>query len=170
MLVVFLFLFALTSCSGYNTQMREHLSNETNYHPYRGSICDVYYLDADYKKISLLSTDDIPHCDVVMELTFEDYGTVKTLLGGEPNPSWALDEYKFAFDITKEINQILIENGFYDAIDLNALIEIMASSFIYMDADFFFVAGVTYNETEFLSFGDGIRNIREYITNHESLL
>ena len=169
-LCLFVVLSLLTSCSGYNTQMRNHLSDEENYHSFCGIICDIYYFDAENKKVSLLASDVIPDCDVVVELTFDERDTIKKFLGSEPNSEWSLAEYKFAFDITKENNQILVENGFYDTVVTNTLIEITASSYIYMDSNFFFVAAVNYNETEYLCFEDGIKNIQEYINEHKSLL
>ncbi len=117
-----------------------------------------------------MSSSEIPECDVVLELTFDDRNNIKKFLGGEPNSEWSLAEYKFSFDITKENNRILVENGFYDTVVANTLIEITSSSYIYMDSNFFFVAAVTYNETEYLCFEDGIKNIREYINEHKSLL
>ncbi len=165
-----LFVFLLTSCYGYNSIMQDHLSDEVNYNSYRGEICDIYYFDADNKKVSLLSTAENPDCDVVIELTFDDCDVVRQFLGGNPNPEWSLDQYKFSFDITKENNQILIENEFYDAVVTNTLIEFTASSFIYMDSNFFFVAAITYNDTEYLCFEDGIKNIQKYINEHKSLL
>lgn len=160
----------LTSCSGYNSFMRKHLSDETNYTSFRGEICDIYYLDAENNKVSILSSETFPECDVVLELVFEDYETVKTFLGGEPNRDYALNSFKFIFRITKENSQMLMENGFYDTVAINTPIDIRASSFIYMDSDFFFIAAVKYDETEYLHFEDGIRNIKNYINNQKSLL
>ena len=170
LLCLFILLFLLTSCSGYNSIMRDHLSDKTNYNSYRGEICDIYYFDAENKKTSLLLSDEVPECCVVIELTFDDRDTIKKFLGAEPNPEWSLDEYKFVFDITKENNQILAENGFYDTVAMNTPIEITASSYIYMDSNFFFIAAVAYNETEYLNFEDGIQNIQEYINEHKSLM
>lgn len=169
-LCLFAILSLLTSCSGYNSPMRDHLSDEQNYHTYRGILCDVYYLDAEYNKVSVLSSEAIPDCDVVLELTFDDSENIRKFLGAEPNPEWALADYKFVFDITKKNHQILVENGFYDAVSKNTPIEITSSSWIYMDSDFFLVAAVTYNETEYLTFDNGILNIREYINEHKSLI
>ncbi len=163
-------LFLLTSCSGYNSVMRNHLSDEANYSTYRGEISDIYYYDEEHRKVSLLPSDKIPEYDIVMELTFEDYDTVATFLGGNPDPERSLDEFKFLFEITKENNKILIENGFYDHVALNTPIDVTTSSFIYMDSDFFYIAAVTYNDTVYLQFEDGIRNIIEYINDHKSLL
>ena len=170
LLCLLILLFLLTSCSGYNSIMRDHLSDKINYNSYRGEICDIYYFDAENKKSSLLLSDTVPGYDVVIELTFDDYDTVKKFLGAEPNPEWSLDEYKFAFDITKENNQILVENGFYDSVAMNTPIEITASCYIYMDSNFFFIASVAYNETEYLNFENGIQNIQEYMNEHKSLM
>jgi len=166
----FILLFLLASCSGYNSQMRSHLSDATNYDSYRGEICDIYYFDSENKKVSILSSNGFSEHDVVIEVVFEDYDTVKKFLGGDPNPERSLNEHKFAFKITKENNQILTENGFYDAVFMNTPIDITTSSFLYMDAEFFFIAAVTYNETEYLHFEDGIKNIVEFINDHKSLM
>jgi hypothetical protein len=53
---------------------------------------------------------------------------------------------------------------------MNAPIDITASGLIYMDSNFFFIAAITYNETEYLPFEDGIKNIEEYISAHKSLI
>ena len=89
-LCLFAVLSLLTSCSGYNTQMRNHLSDEANYRSFCGTICDIYYFDAENKKVSLLASDAIPDCDVVVELTFDNRDSIKKFLGGDPNPEWSL--------------------------------------------------------------------------------
>lgn len=159
----------LTSCSGYNSQMQHHLKNEANYHTYRGTFCDIYYLDKESKKVSLLSNDIIPECDIIIELRFDEFDTIKTFLGAEPNPDRSLNQYTFAFDITKENHKILAQKGFYNAIAANTPIVITTSSFIYMDSNYFLVSAVTYNETEYLRFKDGFQNIQDHIDEHKSL-
>jgi len=169
-LCLVIILSLLTSCSGYNYIMRNHLSDETNYHSYYGEILDIYYYNDDNKKVSLLSSDKIPECDVVIKLNFDDRDTIKKFLGAEPNPRWSLDKYYFLFEITKENHKILAKNGFYDSVAMSTPIEITASSYIYMDSNFFYIAAVTYNETEYLLFEDGIQNIKKHINKRKSLL
>ena len=159
-------LFLLASCSGYNSKMRDHLTDAANYDSYSGEICDIYYLDPQNKKISVLPSDGFSQYDVVIEVTFEDHDTVKNFLGAEAKPEWTLDDFKFQFLITKENNEILIENGFYDEIAMNTPIDITTSSLIYMDSNFFFIAAIVYNGTEFLRFEDGIENINEFVNSH----
>ncbi len=161
--------FLLTSCSGYNSKMRNHLTNDSNYHFYRGTIHNIYYFDAT-KKVSLLSSVQVPDCEVVVELTFEDKNTIEKFLGGNLNHTVPLDEYKIAFKISKENNQILIKNGFYNVVTANTPIEIVASNYIYMDSDFFFIAAISYNNTSYLAFEDGIQNIKKHINDNKSLL
>ena len=160
----------LTSCYGYNPRIRNQLSNEKNYHSYYGKICDIYYYDTENNKVSLLSSDDIPDCDVELQLTFDEPDTIEKFSGGKPNPEFSLDEYNFVFRITKENHQILSESGFYSLVTKNTPIEITASSYIYMDSNYFFIAAVTYNETAYLGFEDGFKNIQQYISENKSLL
>ena len=168
-LCLLVILSLLTSCSGYNTQMRKHLSDEANYHPYRGMICDVYYFDEEGGKVSLLQRNEIPQRPVVLELAFDDLETVRTFLGGEPDPERMPDEYRFSFYITEDNSRILADHGFYTFVSVNTPVEIMASSYIYMDTDFFWIAAVTCDERTCLPFDDGLQNIRDYMNEHKSL-
>ena len=163
-------LFLLTSCSGYNKQMIKYLGNKNNYSSYSGEICDVYYYDDSHNKNSVLSLDSLPDTEVIFEISFDHPGIVQVFLGGTPNADRPLDDYKFQFHVTKENNRILKENGFYDVVTRNTKIEIISSDFIYMDSNFFFVAGVTYNNDEYLPFESGFSNIEKYITQNKSLL
>lgn len=162
-------LFLLTSCSGFNPVMREHLCNRENYASYTGKIRDIYYLDGRGDRVSLLSSDEIPETDVRIELTFEAYDTVKKFLGGTPNPERPPEDHWFVFEITKENHRILRENGFYDLAASDTPIGIWASSYIYMDSDFFFIAAVTYRNTEYLGFEDGFGNIAAYVDSNRGL-
>ena len=75
-----------------------------------------------------------------------------------------------SFPSTQKGGVFFKENGFYDIISMDAPVEITTSSFIYMDANHFFIASVSYNETVYLHFEDGITGIIEFINDHKSLL
>ena len=162
--------FLLSSCSGYNARMRKHLCERNNYEVYHGVICDIYYYDEENNKESIFVSEDFPERDMVFEIAFDDYDAVKAFLGGNPNSNMGLSDFKFQFRITRENNQVLMKNGFYDTISRNTSIDITASSYIYMDSDSFFIAGISYNETEYLSFETGFSNIESYVNQHKSLL
>lgn len=163
-------LFLLTSCSGYNDQMIKHLGNINNYDICRGEIRDINFYDSGNNKNSIFELDSLPDSDIIMEISFDNSNTVKKFLGGTPNTDRPIDDYKFQFRVTKENNRILKESGFYDVVTKNTQIEIITSDFIYMDSDFFFVAGVTYNETEYLPVETGFANIEKYLEENKSLL
>ena len=160
----------LTSCTGYNSIMRNHLCDKKNYHTYCGKLCDIYYFDDKNQKVSLLSNSFIPDCDVMFQLTFsDDIEALEKFLGAMPNTEISLSEYKFSFSVTKENNKILVDNG-YDTVSKNSIIKIIASNFIYMDGQFFLIAAIRFNDTEYLNFEDGFNNIVDHINNNKSLI
>lgn len=160
----------LSACTGNNPIIRGHLTDRENYDSYSGVIRDIFYYDEENRKVSILSSNEIPECNVFLELTFEDYDTVKKFLGADPNPEWSLSKYQYVFEITDENNQILVDNGFYSVVTSNSSIDISASSYIYMDANYFYIAAITYDDTDYLCFADGFGNIVEYINDHKGLL
>lgn len=52
---------------------------------------------------------------------------------------------------------------------MNETIEIRASDLIYMDGNFFYIASVMYDETEYLNFDDGLKNIVNMIKKKRSV-
>ena len=48
-------------------------------------------------------------------------------------------------------------------------ITVRCSTWIYMDSTFYYVAEIKKQDKTFLSFDDGLKNIREYIDNNKSL-
>ena len=54
-----LYYYKLTSCSNYNSVMRDHLCDRENYDSYRGIVSDIYYLmDSDYFFIAAIADED----------------------------------------------------------------------------------------------------------------
>lgn len=169
--LLFGILFMLTSCAGYNGIMREHLEDRDNYNTYKGEIVDIYYYDPDSNEIIYdLHPDEYATRELVFEITFSDEESVRTFLGSGPSLERAFTDYRFSFTVTKENSKILAENGFYDVYTANTPIEICASDFIYMDTDFFYIAAVTYEQNEYLSFDDGFANIKDMVSGNKSLL
>ena len=163
-------LFLLTACNGYNTIMREHLSDSNNYEYHIAKICDIYYFDDDNQKVRDFYSDGFSEQSVVFELVFDDYDVVKTFLGAEPNPDVPLNEFKFQFRVTSENSKILMRNGFYDIVKTDKKMLIKASSFIYMDNNYFYIAEVVYGGEEYLPFEDGLENIIKFVNSHKSLI
>lgn len=166
--VCMVILLLLSACSGYNGVMRRHLSNETNYAEYSGIISDIYWYDAE-EKISFFDSGETPKGEVVFEISFSAADDVRTFLGSDPGQNIEPADYVFQYDVTEANNAILEENGFYDAVAAGMPIEITTSSFIYMDTDFYFIAAVCYDGTEYLSFDAGFSNITAYISRNKSI-
>ncbi len=160
----------LSSCSGFNPIMRKHLSDPNNYKAYHAEIKDICYYGDYHRLHSIFSSDTVPDSEIIFELSFSDYDSVQEFCGASPNPDIPLEEYCFLFRVTKKNNLILKENGFYDAVEKDTPIDIVASDFIYMDGNFFFIAEVVYNETEYLPLDTGFDNIVTYVRRNWSLL
>lgn len=160
----------LCSCTGYNSKMREHLKNADNYNSYSAKLTDIYYYDSDSKeKIRDYSDPNFFEHDITFELEFYNYKVVSQFLGSLPNTDIPLSEYRFHFKITKENNNILLQNGFYDEVSLDTPITVTTSNFIYGDGNFFLIASVEYNDTIYLPFESGLDNIIEMMNDNKSL-
>ena len=168
MLICIGFAFMLASCSGYNAVMCRHLSNAENYAEYSGVISDIYWYDDD-EKISFFDSGETPKGEVIFEISFSAADDVRTFLGSDPGQNIEPADYVFQYDVTEANSAILAENGFYDAVIADAPIEIITSSFIYMDTDFYFIAAVCYDDTAYLPFDTGFSNITAYIGRNKSI-
>ncbi len=161
----------LSSCSGYNKVMREHLSNSENYHNYTATLVDMYYEDTSNGEIHRnFDGEDCIDSDVTIIVTFETAEHVSAFLGGTPNTEKSLEDYKFSLRINSANNKILFENGFYENVSLGDKINIISSNWIYMDNDFFYVAQIECDGVIYLNFEDGLKNITEMINESKSIL
>lgn len=163
-------LFLLTACTGYNSIMTDHLTNPENYKSYEGIICGIFYTNDNHERIYDLTSDDFKNQDVMLTIQFDSPESVQAFLGSSVSSDQDLTAYSFNLEITKANNRILIDNGFYDAVTTNTPINIIASDFIYMDGNFFYIASISYNGTEYLSFDVGFENIKKMIHANASLL
>ena len=168
--IIALLSVCLSSCSGYNKIMRDHLSDPANYRTYEAVLADMCYVDPKTREeYRDFENGNFPVYDVILFVKFETVETVSKFLGGQPNPDIPLDEFKFALKIMAENSKILYENGFYADIALGEKICVRSSDWIYMDGDFFYIAQLEYNDTVYLSFDAGLKNIVEMINKNKSL-
>ena len=168
--VISLLLVGISSCSGYNKNMRDHLSDPENYRTYEAVLTDMCYVDPKTREEfrDFKNTDFLGY-DVILFVKFETVETVSKFLGGQPNPDIPLDEFQFALTIPVENSEILYENGFYTDIALGEKICVRSSDWVYMDGDFFYIAQLEYNHTVYLSFEAGLKNIIEMLQKNKSL-
>ena len=143
-LLTFIFLLSMTSCSGYNGIMREHLSNEDNYY-------DVNAIFCSYKKV-----DD----RIYLYVTVEDKSAFD---------SSELKNEEIRLELVGDNCDILDECLTNNEIREGDKITIKCSTWIYMDSNFYYIAEIKGEEKTFLSFDDGLNNIVKHIEDNKSL-
>ncbi len=131
--------FMIESCWGYNKLMYEHLGNSANYKTYTMTLKDIVAFK-DGKSVSYSDDETIQEQQVVFVLTAHDYSDVKDFLGARHDPDMSLNDYPISLTVISSSNNILADNGFYDDPPVGKDIVVRASSWIYMDNNFFYIA------------------------------
>ena len=136
-------LLSMTAC-GYNRIMREHLSNEANYHDVEATFCS--YKEIDDRVYLYVSVED--------KSAFDPY---------EANS----EEIRLALvgDNRNVLKEVLAKKEICEG----DRITVKCSTWIYMDATFYYVAEMKIQDKIFLSFDDGLKNIIKYVNDNKSL-
>ena len=144
LLLVVTLLLSMTSCSGYNGVMREHLSNEDNYYTIEATFCtyketdDRVYLYVTVEDKSAFDSSEANSKEIRLELVGDNCNTLGEFLENEE---------------IKEGDKITVR----------------CSTWIYMDSTFYYVAGLKDQNKTFLSFDDGLVAIVDYVNGNKSL-
>ena len=163
-------LACLSSCSGYNKIMRDHLSDADNYHTFNVTLHSISYQDpSTYDIVYDFDPSEVLDYDIIFRVTFETREEVSAFWGGRLNPDIPLEECIVPLQVISDNHKVLVSNGFYDHVSLGDTISITASDWIYMDGDFFFVAQAEYDGTEYLNLEDGLKNIISMMNKNKSL-
>lgn len=145
-----------TSCYGYNAIMYDYLSKEEHYLLYEGTLADspAEFVEGEELLLSLQLTE--------------------TYLQDNPNLLYNSrkegEYYISSFTICAENAKVLYENHFFDEVDAGTVLRVRATSWIYMDGDFFFICAIESNGIEYLSVEEGMKNIRLMMEGNRSLL
>ena len=137
-------LLSMTACSGYNGIMREHLSNEANYHDIEATFCsykeagDRIYLYVSVENKSAFDSSEANSEEIRLELVGDNCNVLSEALAKE---------------------EICEGNS----------ITVKCSTWIYMDSTFYYVAEIKNQDKIFLSFDDGLKNITKYVNNNKAL-
>ena len=138
-------LLSMTACSGYNGIMREHLSNEVNYHNIEATFCS--YKEADDRIYLYVSVED--------KSTFDS---------SEANSE------EIRLELVGNNCNVLSEVLAKEEICEGDTITVRCSTWIYMDSTFYYAAEIKNQDEIFLSFDDGLKNIINYINDNKALL
>ena len=137
-------LLSMTACNGFNGIMREHLSNEENYHAIEATFCsykeadDRVYLYVTVEDKSAFDSSEANSNEITLELVGDNCGAFRD------------------FNAKGEIQE-------------GEKISIKCSTWIYMDSTFYYVAEIKTQEKAILSFDDGLKNIIKYLNNNKSV-
>ena len=137
-------LLTMTACSGYNGIMREHLSNEANYHDIEATFCsykeagDRIYLYVSVEDKSAFDSSEVNSEEIRLELVGDNCKVLGEVLAKEE---------------IREGDRITVK----------------CSTWIYMDSTFYYVAEIKNQDKIFLSFDDGLKNITKYVNDNKAL-
>ncbi len=143
-LLAIILLLSMTACNGFNGIMREHLSNEENYHAVEATFCsykeadDRVYLYVTVEDKSAFDSSEANSNEITLELVGDNCGAFRD------------------FNTKGEIHE-------------GEKISIKCSTWIYMDSTFYYVAEIKTQEKVILSFDDGLKNIIKYLNNNKSI-
>ena len=142
--LIIILLLSMTACSGYNRIMREHLSDEDNYHDIEATFCSYkevnnrIYLYVSIEDKSAFDLSEANREKIVLELVGDNCNVLSKVLSKE------------------EICE-------------GDRITVKCSTLIYMDSTFYYVAEIKNQDKTFLSFDDGLKNIIKYVNDNKSL-
>ena len=144
LLFAIILLLSMTACSGYNGIMREHLSNEANYHDIEATFCsykeagDRIYLYVSVENKSAFDSSEANSEEIRLELVGDNCNVLSEVLAKEE---------------IREGDRITVK----------------CSTWIYMDSTFYYVAEIKTQDQTLLSFDDGLENIIKYMNDNKSL-
>jgi len=164
-----LLILSLTACSGYNNIMYKHLGNENNYEKYEVAVENIYVCNKETGNLE--EYNDAIHDESYLSSTV--YFSVSELdgfYGGEYIlGDGTRTESMVLLEVLAENSKILLENDFYKNFLVGNVVEIQSSDWVYMDANFYYVIGVRYGETQYLNAEDGLQNIVDMMDKDRSL-
>lgn len=134
----------MTACSGYNGIMREHLSNEDNYHNIEATFCS--YKEADDRTYLYVSVEDKSAFD-----------------------SSEVNSEKIRLELVGDNCKVFSEILAKEEIREGDRITVKCSTWIYMDSTFYYVAELKTQDQTLLLFDDGLNNIIKYVNDNKAL-
>lgn len=157
-ILIFLFTITLSSCSGYNKIMRNHLSDPASYCEYIVEVQEIAVSQYDSNKLRVF----------VKFFNKEEVAKFNGVSAG--NLTLDPEDYLITLEIIGDNVKEVCDNGLMEEIQPGDIIEVMASNWIYMDGKFFYIIGLSKDNKEYLNKDEGLQNLIVYMDENKSLL
>ena len=157
-LLVFIFTITLSSCSGYNKIMRNHLSDPSSFCEYIVEVQEIAISQYDSNRLG------------VFVKFFSKEEVAKFHGVSAENLTLNPEDYLIALEIIGDNIKEVCDNGLMEDIQPGDVIEVVASNWIYMDGDFFYIIGLSKDNKEYLNKDEGLQNLIAYMNENKSLL
>lgn len=157
-LLVFIFIITLSSCSGYNKIMRNHLSDPASYCEYIVEVQEITISQYDSNRLGVF----------VKFFSKEEYAKFNGV--SAENLTLSPEDYLITLEIIGDNINEVCDNGLMEEIQPGDVIEVVASNWIYMDGDFFYIIGLNKDNKEYLNVDEGLQNLITYMNENKSLI
>ena len=121
------------------------------------------------KQLLTGSKTDIRENRLHFGLVFQNFNLFPHLTIKE-NITLAPEDYLIILEIRGDNFKEVCDNGLMEEIQPGDIIEVMASNWIYMDGNFFYIIGLSKDNKEYLNKDEGLQNLIDYMNENKSLL
>ena len=157
-LLLIIFTVTLSSCSGYNKIMRNHLSDPSSYCEYIVEVQEIAISQYDSNRLGVF-------------VNFFNKEEVAKFNGvSAENLTLDPEDYLITLEIIGDNIKEVCDNGLMEEIQSGDVIEVVASNWIYMDGNFFYIIGLSKDNKEYLNKDEGLQNLIVYMDENKSLL
>lgn len=156
--MLFIFSILLSSCSGYNKIMRNHLSDPSSFCEYIVEVQEIAISKYDSNRLGVF----------VKLFSKEEYAKFNGV--SAENITLSPEDYLIILEIIGDNINEVCDNGLMEEIQPGDIIEVVASNWIYMDGDFFYIIGLSKDNKEYLNKDEGLQNLIDYMNENKSLL
>ena len=158
LLFAFILTITLSSCSGYNKKMRNHLSDSASYCEYTVEVQEIAISQYDSNKLGVF----------VKFYTKEEVAKFHGV--SAENLTLNPEDYLITLEIIGDNINEACDNGLMEEIQSGDVIEVVASNWIYMDGDFFYIIGLSKDNKVYLNKDEGLQNLISYMDENKSFL
>ena len=164
----FMCIMVLSSC-GYNNTMYKYLSNIEHYDKYTIQVNDYYFYNQDENHYQNYNKDE-PE-----KYIFEKFYFSLKELNGFHSGSYLVNDSKLSdhmvlLKLEYYNYDILKVNNFFEEYVMNDDLEVILSNWRYMDATYYYIIGVKYNNKEYLNVEQGLANVIKVMDENRSFI